>query len=225
MEINKMLLHDYTQILMGQKEKYTGGIFSKSSTLEQKRYALDLFHYAFEIFLHWTPEEVSKKIDTNVLKKMKLYGVMEYMDLPPEVIEEEDYSYIVNKMYPNIPYDIDSLTIKVYKGILSKERYKFPKNYFFGLDGSKRACTCLRYVIDHSELSGVFHSSEDLYKFFASPDGEKVIVRNHLKTVLRGEFSDPVTYLHYTLNENERNELYYHYYRFLYERRKFKAQK
>lgn len=222
--INRKLLNEYTHILMGEQTKYSKDFFIKKlGSTANDTYALEVFRYAFEIFLGWSPEEAGNRICPEVIKMMKLDMVMNYLKLPPEVLKEEDYKYIVYRLYPQINYDIENLTIKVFKDVLSGKRERFSKNYFVGRDGKKRAYICLLWLINKPEFPEIFYSSEDIYKYFSIPSkGEKFLNSNKLQNVMKKEFGDPVSYIHEALDSSEKNEFYYHYYKFQYFRAKTK---
>lgn len=211
--INRNLLHEYTLILAKQKSVFGSYYFAKQENGDPQ-FGYDVFKMAIEIFLRWTPEQALKRLTPAIIKKMRLDLVMPYMQLPPECLFNDDYTWILHTIYPDhIPYNEEDCIISIYDKILKGEKYKWPKWYFSNAEGHARACVCLRYMIEHVMS---YDSLEELYDQFASGEGLKMINKYGLKNVVFNEFGDPVTFLHETLSAEERQIQKYHYYKTKY---------
>ncbi len=206
---NRNLLYEYSQILAKQKAKFSKAYLSKQDEVNEL-YAYDVFKMAIEVFLHWSPEQALVRLNAEVVKKMRLDLVMPYMKLPPEVEFNDDYTWILHKLYPErIHYDEAEHVIKIYDKIISGEKYKWPKWYFSEAEGHERACICLRHMIDYNMH---YESEEDLYRQFVNGEGTKLMNKLGLKTVIQNEFRDPITFLHEAMFKNTGNDTLYHYY-------------
>lgn len=215
--INKGLLYEYTNILMGQTSAFSAAYFMRGS-ITNPLMAIEVFRYAIEIFLHWTPEEAVTMLNNDILKEMHLDKIKNYLPIPYGFEYHGDYRWLVHLIYPSkIPYNEKDAVIDVYKAVLNGKANgglrKFPKGYFDGKSGRERAFICLRYFIG---LKGNFKNIEEAYAFFASPEGTKMINNNGLKLVLRDVFQSPVQFFHKSLPEEYRNDFLYHYYEFQY---------
>ncbi len=221
---NRTLIHEYTQILCGAKSKFSDPYFSKRNKARGEQYAYELFRIAIEIFLHWTPEQASKRLNQEVIKKMRLDIALSYINLPDEALASNDYSWILHKLYPEIPYNIEEQTIAVYDAVLSGKRNKWPKNYFEGIEGYDRACICLRKMIEtHMHWDNV----EDLHKQFAGNEGMKMLKQYRLNKIMSTIFGDPLSYLYAALPPEQRDPFIYHYYsvQYFYEQEKHQEAK
>ena len=217
------LLVEYTMILAGQKAKFGQEYFSKQQETNEGL-AYEVFKMAIETFLHWSPEQALARMDKSIIERMRLDLVMKYMKLPFECEFNDDYAWILHKIYPDqIPYDQEEHVIKIYKEILNGNKYKWPKWYFSEADGHERAYICLRHMIEHNMH---FDSVEDLYEQFISGDGVTLMNKLGLKVVAKNEFSDPITYLYEAMFQNDpdpKQDYLYHYYKVKYYYLKAKA--
>ncbi len=212
---NPNLLKEYTLILAGQKTKFGQEYLSHHGS-NNEALTYEIFKMAIETFLHWTPEQALKRLNLDVIKRMRLDFVMKYMNLPYECEYNEDYTWILHKLYPEvIDYDQETHIIGIYKKILSGEKYKWPKWYFSNADGHERACICLRYMIEHNMH---YETPQELYEQFisSSSTGIKLMNQLGLKTVVHDEFADPIVFVHEAMFPDDNDGFLYHYYRVQY---------
>lgn len=211
--LNSNLLFEYTQILSRQKAKFGQNYFNRQEQVNENM-AYDVFRMAIEVFLHWTPEQALARLDKRIIAKMRLDLVMNYMKLPFECEFNDDYTWILHKLYPDkIRYDQEEHVIRIYHQILNGNKYKWPKWYFSDADGHERAYICLRYMISHNMH---YDTPQDLYEQFITGDGQALINRLGLKTVAKDEFEDPITYLYKAMFEDTGDEFTYHFYKVKY---------
>lgn len=220
----KGLLYEYSLILMGELNAFSSAYFGNKS-VDNKGFAQFIFHQAFEVFLRWTPDEVYQMFDKEILLRMKLDKVIGYLNLPPEIERNQDYHLIAAYLYPEtIHVDASELVIQTYEAVLKGQEngglYKFPKHYFDGQTGRQRAHICFRYMIEH-QCS--FNSVKEMYLFFSSDAGTRLINNQGLKLVLKDVFHSPVLFLHESLPDGMKDEFWYHYYEFQYRYKKEKA--
>jgi hypothetical protein len=213
--ICKGLLYEYTNVLCGTNKDISTIFFKKGPSAQNEIFAIELLKYMFEIFLRWTPEDACARFDKQVADEMHVSRIIKYLpisDMEPDI----DYSYIVHLVYPDIiPYDKDRLTIRIYKAILddNNSRSKFPKGFFDGIDGRRKACVCFRYMIENYFA---FDSIEAMYSFFSTKEGEASLNKYGLYLALKDVFVSPVKYLHETLPQDEKNDFLYFYYDIMY---------
>lgn len=224
--INKGLLYEYINILLGQSSSFSSAYFTRGS-VSNPLMAIEVCKYACEIFLHWTPEETATLLNNNIMQMMRLDKVKPYLPVPKGFENSSDYRWLAHLMYPSkIRYCEKDAVVSVYENVLKGKKNgglsKFPKGYFDGKSGRERAYICLQYLIDTKEN---FKSIEETYAFFASPDGTKFLNNNGLKLVLRDVFQSPIQYLHRALPAETRDEFLYHYYEFQYQYDKFTKEK
>ncbi|MCD8083849.1 MAG: hypothetical protein LUE86_10165 [Clostridiales bacterium] len=219
----KGLLYEYTLILTGELSSFSS-IYFGSKSVDNVGFAKFVFRKAIEVFLHWTPEEAQVKLNEDIITRMKLDRVMNYLNLPPDIERNHNWGQVVAYLYPEILHLHETeMVVDTYEAVLAGQEngglYKFPKHYFDGQTGRKRGHICLRYLIEHN---CVFENIRDMYKFFASEAGVRLINEKGLKLVLRDVFHSPVLYLHESLPEDMKDEFWYHYYEFHYQYKKEK---
>ncbi|MBQ6856828.1 MAG: hypothetical protein IJO13_06965 [Lachnospiraceae bacterium] len=211
------LLYEYLKVLTGEVNGFSSYILGKKSTNAPKNAKL-ICKMAFEIFLRWTPDDVANRLTYDIIKELKLDNVIPYLDLPDDYFNSGDYTQLAAEIYPGqLSISERTLVTNTYKMVLlGKENggmYRFPKKYFDGNIGLRRAHICFQYLLSNFTF---FHSTKEMYEYFASPAGTHLINEKGLKLVLRDVFDSPVRYLHESLPEEDRDEFWYHYYNFRY---------
>lgn len=211
--INSNLLFEYTQILSKQKAKFGQNYFNRQEQVNENM-AYDVFRMAIEVFLHWTPEQALARLDKQIIEKMRLDLVMRYMKLPFECEFNDDYTWILHKLYPDkIRYDQQEHVIRIYHQILNGNKYKWPKWYFSDADGHERAYICLRYMISHNMH---YDTPAELYEQFITGNGQQLMTKLGLKTVAKDEFEDPITFVYQAMFQDDDDEFTYHFYKVKY---------
>lgn len=142
---------------------------------------------------------------------MKLKQLLNYIKFPSE-LTKDNTEYIVYLIYPKeVPYDFAKYVIQTYNKVLNGE-IRYPREYMYGNKGLVRAGICLQYAIKNSK---VFHSVEEMYRFFCSPEGFTFLREKKLHQLYKSFYDSPLQYLHYSLPDSLKNELYFNYYTFL----------
>lgn len=206
------LLYEYEEVLLGHKNSVSNYFFANDETRNEKT-ALYVVKFAINYYLGWTPDEAIDLLTWDTIKQLKLESVIKYIKFPPEM-DEKDNAYIIkSKLYPHIiKLDDKEITLKVYKRILSKDLYKFPKEYLSAdRIGKTRAMVCMQYML--SQFTS-FSDAQEMYKFFATSGGSKLLKKYRLNVVCAALFDYPIDYLHYSLPEDARDEFWYRFYRF-----------
>lgn len=213
--IERGLLYEYTKVLTGEISGFSSYILGGKVPQSQNN-AKIICRLAFEIFLRWTPDDVANRLTLDILKAMKLDTVVPYLDLPDDYFNSGDYTLLAAEIYPGkLSVSERTLVINTYKMVLKGSEnggmYRFPKKYFDGNIGLKRAHICFQYLLDNYVF---FHNTKEMYEFFSTPTGFKFINEHGLKLVLRDVFISPVRFLHESLPEEDRDEFLYRYYNF-----------
>jgi len=209
----RIVLCEYDQILIGKKKSFAPTYFPFNDEQNEKL-ALDVFKYAVENYLEWTPEETKMYLNADIIKQMKLNFVTRFIRFPAELDPKKDFFYIAHLMYPDkIKYNTKELILNVYKKVLDGTLCKFPKEYKEGARGFMCAGVCFQYMLEqYFQFSGI----EELYEYFASSNGMKALKQYRLASMCSEMFESPLDYLHESLPNRQKNE-------FLYRRYKFEA--
>ena len=211
MQCELELKFEYDLILLGKKNSFSPYFFDYNKTYNQKM-ALVVFKYAIEHYLRWTPEEAGAHLSVKVINMMKLDSLLKYIIFPGELDPQIDMFYIAHLLYPSrVKFDNRELILRTYKKILDAKMYKFPKEYLSGSMGIVRACVCFQYMVQQFLP---FNNVEEMYKFFSSTNGVKALKKYRLYAICTDIFDYPIDFLHEALSPKQKNEFYYHYYKF-----------
>ena len=212
----KEILYEYELILIGKKNSFTPYFFSFAPEYNE-RVALDVFKYASEVYLSWSPKEAATYLTMDIIRIMKLDTIIKYIRFPPELTVERDLFYIAYLLYPKqVPFNEKELVLRTYKEVLSGKLYKFPKEYLSDSLGMMRACVCFQYMVSQY-LS--FRNIEEMYEHFSSSKGTKDLKKYRLYAICTDMFEYPLDFLHEALPAHQKNEFLYHYYRFNFKNR------
>ncbi len=209
---SKNIITDYEKLLIkDQGVNLSAGYFCYNQDNNHKL-ALNLFRYVMEAILHWTPQDIEKKLDINIIKELHLLLPYKYLIFPEELNKRKDCFYVAHLLYPEeIPYNVRNVVLNSYQKILSQENSRLSKNFFLGAEGELRACICLQYVLQEYLL---FTSIEEVYYFFSTPKAMRVLRQFRLSGICNDLFDSPLEFVHCALPTAQKNELYYQFYRF-----------
>lgn len=170
--------------------------------------ALSCVKYAIEEILQWDEDTAIKKFDEYIIREMKLYKIMSYIDFPTEV-PFGDARYVLSLLYPRrVKMNQEKLIEDIYKGVLEGDGKQFPREYFAGGIGFKRFCFCIKFLLENYKP---FTDVEDIYIFFDSPQGKKFLYDYRLK-VPADQFSiNMLDVVKYITQEEPNSELIYNY--------------
>ena len=207
------IMFDYEQVLLGKKKFVSSYYFSYTGRVNQKN-ALELFRYAIEYYLDWSPEDAQNYLTMDIIKQLKLEGIVGYIQFPPELNPNKDFFYIAYLLYPDeIEWDEYELTLNVYHRILRGELKKFPKEYLSEAEGILRACVCLQYMLIQF-FSNKFSTVKDIYYMFSTSDGIAALKQYRLYTAYCDIYDNPVDYLHNSLSDLQKSEFFHQFYKF-----------
>ena len=205
-KINRAIYYEYEQLLLGHTKELSSFVFPESKEMAQKM-VLDIFRYAFESYLGWTPEDVRDNTDMSVLDIMKLRPLLKFITFPPEADDRLLFLYIASMLYPErIRYGEKEAVISIYKRINSKgpdRILKYPKEFFSGLSGKRRLKMCFGYMLENFlPVTRI----EVLYQIFGGAKGVRYLKRYKLMSACQNMYDSPLEMLHDTLSEEQRDE-------------------
>lgn len=208
----KHIITNYEKLLINEKGVNISPSYFCYNQENNHKLALNLFRYAMEVIQQWTPTEVNKNLNINIIKELHLLLPYKYLTFPEELNKRKDCYYVAHLLYPEaIPYDTKKVVLNSYQKILDTANGKFPKKYFLGTEGELRACICLQYVLREHLL---FSSIEELYCYFSTPKAMSALRQYRLSGICNELFENPLEFVHSALPKSQKNELYYQYYRF-----------
>lgn len=209
--LNTSLMFEYELILLGKKNSFAPYFFNYNAEYNERN-ALEVIRYAIEDFLGWSPQEAKIYLNGEIVKLMKLDTIVRFVRFPAELDPEKDLFYLAHLLYPRqINFNGRELILRTYKEVLDGVLYKFPKEYLSGSMGVTRACICFQYMIQQFLP---FNNIEEMYKFFSTTNGVKALKKYRLYAICTDIFDYPIDFLHESLSRKQKNEFFYHYYKF-----------
>ena len=170
--------------------------------------ALGCIRYAVEEVLQWDEETAVKKFDEYMIKEMKLYKLMSYIDFPTEV-PFGNARYVLSLLYPDrIRMSQEKLIEDIYRGVLDGNGKQFPREYFAGGIGFKRFCYCIKFLLENYMP---FSCVEDIYTYFDSPIGKKFLYKYRLKVPADQFAINMLDVIRYITKDEPDSDLVYHY--------------
>ena len=211
--ISPELILEYENCLLGKSNNISLYYFGYDKRLNMNT-ALSIMRYAFETYLKWDPVILRDHISQSLLDKLCLTPLMRFIIFPPELEPEQNLSYIVWKLYPNvINYEQNDLILNVYKSLLSGIIQRFPKEFFTGMDGLTRAELCLQYMLEqYVSITDI----KELYQLMSSSRGNAILRKYKLLSVCEDSYLSPLDFLHSALPKTQKDDLWYSYYTFIY---------
>lgn len=210
--MNNEILYEYEMVLLGKKNNFSSYFFSENQEKNEAK-ALFVIKFAIKNYLCWSPQQAIDNLNWDIINFLKLDSVIKYISFPPEIDEKDNMYILTGKLYPNlVKINSKEITLKVYKRVLEKDLYKFPKEYLSGdQQGKYRAIICFQYMLQQFTN---FNSTQEMYKFFASSNGPKLLKKYRLNVASVSMFEHPVDFLHAALPEGTRSEFWYRFYKF-----------
>lgn len=207
-KLSKEIIADYDDSMMGSRPYISLFYFENSAASHTT--VLELIRYAVETRLGWSPFQLREHLTMEILQNLKLKHLHKFIIFPSYLTPNEDLFYIAWCIYPwTQNMTREDLEIRPYKRLLAKETKKYPKEYFHGLEGLSRSCSCLRYVLRSHHP---FESVMEMYKFFSTTASVAFLRKYKLLTIGREQFGSPLEFLHAALPEEQRNNTLYQYY-------------
>lgn len=157
--------------------------------------------YTFEVAVdRVTYEQLEKLGCINAIKK--------YFEVPSGVDIKRDTDWIVSYAF-NKEYDYKTFALRLYKRIRNGKLRGFPRNYFEGMMGKRKAAVILR---DFISTDIVAHDMNELYELFASRSIYSALDKAGLADVCTNYYASPLDFLHESLSPSERSTMLYNIY-------------
>lgn len=159
----------------------------------------------------WTPEDVRDRLTPEIATGMGLWPIIKSLPCPDELDSKKDLRYVAWTVYPETKNMSEiELMQNLFKSVITGERKKFPKKYFYGINGMCRARKLLeffmnRYAIPHFDLTCL----QDAYELFASDEIAPFIEKCHLSAYVSEWFGIPLNFLHAGLGKCADDIAYY----------------
>lgn len=161
-------LFEVDEILLGKRQHYSANFLDKTNGDINVYEAL---RYIFESYLEWSPTQVRDLLNMDIIHLMRMEAFINRVPCPPELERSRDFEYVAWFLYPETRNCNDrDLVVKVYQRLLAGEISRFPKGFF---DGTYRGWFRARVAFQHMLIEFLqFQDLDELYSFFASPDGK-----------------------------------------------------
>ncbi len=212
--LSKEIIMDYDDSMLGMSTDISLFYFENSTNAHAV--VLELIRYAIETRLGWDPYQLRDYLTMDILKLLKLKHLYKFIEFLPYLDPKKDLFYIAWCIYPwTVNMTRDDLEIRPYKKLLAGEIFKYPKEYFHGIEGVSRACSRLRYVL---RCLHPFKSVTEMYKFFATPKSVELLRKYHLLAIGREQFGPPLEYLYASLPKEQKDNKLYRFYQNMQER-------
>ncbi len=152
----RAIIFDYENLLLGRTHNFSKGLFDEAKTLEsRRRMAGTIWNYAITHYLGWTAQEADTYLTAEIVEKLLLHRVYKRINLDPARVLFGNYRFILQYAFPGeIKYDICEEAIEEYDKVCkigkwknNTEVHKYPKKFFYGIEGEKRANVLLNYAI------------------------------------------------------------------------------
>ena len=209
------LILAYDELYLGHTERLPLSFFDSHIPGNSHRLALELFRYAVESRLQWSPSEMRDYLSMEIVTLLCLRPVLRYIRFPSGMVPERSLFYIAWQLYPRTKNKtVSDVDMETYQMFLDERLYKMPKDFFSGDKGFSRAKNCLIYAVNtklHFPSDDLF----SLYEFFATNECVTFLGEMKLMKVCRSLRMTPLEYLHSALKETQRSEVLFHYFSFL----------
>ena len=209
------LINAYDELYIGNTERFPLSFFSKQYPERSHQRALELFRYALTTRLHWDKYEIRDHLTMDIVKKLKLKPILEYIKFPVGFNPSTSLFFIAWCLYPETKNkSVVDVELETYEHFLSGRIQKMPKMYFDGVDGLNRAYHCLIYAINKYKPS-IENDMYSLYEFFTTVNAISFLSEIKLIKVCNSFSISPLDFLHYSLPLAQRDNTYYSYFSFM----------
>lgn len=199
---------EYERAYISGRKSLPPFYFRGLSKHEKQERALSIIRFAIKNYLKWTPYDVKNYLTKEVLEKLKLTNlVKEYIEFPPEYKNSEDLTYLAYLLYPDkFQLSTTEQCMNMFKRIYRGEIKKYPSKWMNSNDGVTRLGILIRYVITQLPR---FKNPEEMYEYFSSPNGIKVLKEYKLYTFAITLFPTAFSAVHYSLPSAVKSEFLY----------------
>lgn len=200
------IILSYEKLLIGiplQKKFLFNGTESQNDEVARNIVRYAVRHYLYD----WSPEEVQIYINKDIINKLCLKPILEYIKFPDK-IKKNSYWYIAHIAYPEeIEYNSRKFIIELLEYVAKHGAAYMPKNYFSGDEGEEKIKYCIRYIFEkHLKAKNIL----DVYKFVHSSEFIKLLETYKIYYGFFEYYEVPIDILWDLLPEEQLNmDLYY----------------
>ncbi len=208
------LILAYDELYLGHTERLPYSFFDSRSPENSHRLALELFRYAVETRLRWSPYEMRDYLTMDHVIILKLKPILRFVRFPAGMVPEKSLFFLAWEIYPKTKNrEVADVELETYQMFLDDRIYKMPKDFFTGYEGLNRAYNCLIYAIN---MRRPFPSDEPylIYEFFATKECLPFLAEMKLMKICKILRLTPLEYFHYSLKKGQKNEILFHFFQF-----------
>jgi len=199
-------ISEYEMVILGNKAHMSYWCCTGVPEYDEKL-ALEVFRYAFEKLLKWTPEMIYECEDIAVWEKMNLVALYKAKIIHPKGHGGSCFQLIASKLYPDRFKADPASVLDTYKKVLDGELERLPKNIFSTEDGILKLGYCVRYILTEKMT---YSCVQDLYDRFSAPGINSELDKFKLLKFYPMFFETPVDMLHYCLPKSLRDDKYFY---------------
>lgn len=226
---NNIALNIYENSLLG-KERFV--LKKERSDREDKNKAYDtrpenaafIIRYVITELLGWTAHDAVLYMTPLLAEKFNLPAVIAYLDIGKNISYKKNMPEIIRYCFKEDTKSwSDKNILDVYKMVMNKEISRFPTGIFSGPDGGRKlSVLLLHYIASNIPSSDISY----LYEYFGNKQlANKILRKAHLYYAYRELYSTPLEFFHNSLGEDERNEMLYHFYKYMDKYQTIESQK
>ena len=204
---------EYDEIMLRHRRTFSVSHFGDTTDEDVDNNAKTVIRYALDTYLRWPRSVLVNRLNMDILEKLKLKPILRYLRYPPEYNKDDDLFYLISYVYDRHLPGLRLRTLHLYEKVLQGQVMKFPKDYFSGNDGIRRALICLRYVVNQNYP---YVPSNELYELSSTKEWDSFLRNTKLQNVWKPLFHSPVEYLHMSLSAESKNDFLFHYNEFSY---------
>lgn len=206
MEQQDILLLEYTEILLGNKQHFSDDTFS-GKRRDSEKMAADFIRLVAKVYLQCDNASHARVIFTDELvEKMKLGNIMKEIEIPDYIDSSDEHDYVAARIFtPGFNperWAAERYCDRIKNGTL----YKFPRNYMDGEIGLRRAKYCLQYFLK-MEMPGA--TCLDLLQKSLAPEFRGWLQEHLLLSVCNRCFDSRLDFVYASLPEDMKVEIFY----------------
>ena len=213
-------IYEYEELLMGKRNRFE---CSMQGTQEENcQEAGNIWRYAVLHLLHWTPKEAVEHMNYDIVRMLYLDKTFKAIGFKRTNNYNPDFKYALQYAFPDeecCRMDLNAQAISEYKHVAKLGEwandtitYKYPKKFFIGENGVKRANYIMRFVV-RQYLAGIM-SRREMYAFFADRrKAKKWLVGKCLESPVTIIYQSPLDYFHFSQKFNEQDDVLYYIHR------------
>ena len=207
-----IMVYEYTQILCGNQKNYSENYFDESKE-QNEEHAVDFLRFVAKSFLRCpTMEAAHNTMTPELMDKMKLGKLIQYINVPKAVPPHYRYQYVIDRVFLR-EFDTEIWVSNcLCECVRSGAITKFPKYYMEEELGRRRAGTCLRYFL---KLDMPGKTIPQMYQYSCKSEFREYLKKQLLLNFCQRTYLAPIDYLHDALSDDQKDETFYHFYRSL----------